>query len=101
MKAYQPIKDSMGGNGPMPFVYLEKRACEMWASENKEEWTDYTVKEVEVRELTADEGAVGTQLVRIRKDRAIDIVRAKALRKLTKEEREALGLQHTIEKENV
>lgn len=76
----------------MPFVYLDKRAAELWAKDHIEEWTDYKVKEVECRELTEQEGAVGSQLVQIRRDTAKDAIRARALSKLTKEEREALGL---------
>lgn len=67
MKAFQPIKDSMGGSGPMPLVFLDEEDAKDWATDNKEEWTQYKVKEVEVRKITAREGAVGDQLVQIHK----------------------------------
>lgn len=77
----------------MPFVYLDKRAAELWAEDHKEEWVDYSVKSVEVRQLTEQEGAVGTQLVQIRRDTAKDAITAKAMKKLTAEERSVLGLR--------
>jgi hypothetical protein len=92
MKAFQLIKDSMNKSGPMPFVYLDKRAAEIWANENKEEWTQYKMKEVEVREFNFEEGAVNGKLVEIRRDSAEDAIRQKALKKLNAEERRALGL---------
>lgn len=78
----------------MPFVYLEKRSAEIWCEEHNEEWTTYKPKEVEVRELTKKEGAVGGQLVQIRRDTSDGTVRARALRKLNAEEKRALGLSN-------
>lgn len=92
MKAFQPIKDSMGGSGPMPFVYLEKRSAEIWCENNSEEWTSYKPQEVEVRELTQDEGVVGTMHVWIRRDTADTLIRLRALKKLNAEERRVLGV---------
>lgn len=84
----------MGGGGPMPFVYLEKRAAEIWCEEHNEEWTAYKPKEVEVRELTKEEGAVGGQLVQIRRDTSDETIRTRAMKKLNAEERRALGLSN-------
>ena len=67
----------------MPFVFLNKRAAELWASDHKEEWTDYKVKEVEYRMPTADEGVVGGQLVQIHRDSVEATLRERALKKLT------------------
>lgn len=92
MKAFQPIKDSMGGGGPMPFVYLEKRAAEIWCKEHNEEWISYIPEEVEVRELTKEEGAVKSQLVQIRRDTSNDLIRARAMKKLNAEDKRVLGL---------
>lgn len=92
MKAFQPIKDSMGGSGPMPLVFLEERSAEIWAEKNKDEWEQFKIKEVDVREFTHDEGAVGIQLVKIDRVKAIDLIKARAIKKLTKEEIHALGL---------
>jgi hypothetical protein len=92
MKAYQIIRDSMGGSGPIPLVYLDKRAAEMWASANHQEWASYKVEEVELRELNDFEGAVGGQLVFICRDDSVTIIRDRALKKLTAEERSVLGL---------
>lgn len=78
----------------MPFVYLEKRAAEIWCEEHNEEWISYKPKEVEVRELTKDEGVVGGQLVQIRRDSSDETIRARAMKKLNAEERRALGLSN-------
>ena len=79
----------------MPFVYTERRSAEIWADQNREEWAQYKVEEVDVRELTADEGAIGPQLVAIRRESADRAIQAMALKKLTEEEIQALGLQNT------
>lgn len=92
IEAWQPYKDSMGGSGPMPFVFTEQRAAEIWAEDHKEEWTTYKVNKVLVRQFTRDEGAVKDQLVRIRHERSADLLKARAIKKLTDEERRALGL---------
>lgn len=97
MKAFQLIKDSMGGgSGPMQIVFTELRSAQIWAEDNKEEWTGYAIKEVEVREFTSDEGAVGKQLVEIRRISARDLIRARALEKLTDEERAVIGLPNSV-----
>ncbi len=94
MKAFQPIKSSISDEkGPMPIVFLEKRSAEIWAEDHNEDWTDYKVKEVDLREFTHDEGAVGQQLVKINRDKAIDLIKERAIRKLTDEERNALSLK--------
>ena len=91
IKAFQPIKGTMGGgDGPMPFVYLDRRAAEIWVEGNKEDWTSYKIKEVDLRIFNNDEGAVGAQLVQIRRVSAIDLIRARAIKKLTSEELEAI-----------
>ncbi len=95
MKVYQPIKDSMSGSGPMPFVFTEKRAAELWAEDAREEWTQYKVIPVDLREFNHDEGAVGSQLVQIRRMSAVDLLRARALKKWTAEECAALGIYAT------
>ena len=65
MRAFQPIKDCMHFPGPMPLAFLDRGLAEDWKSKNDEEWISYNIKEVELRPLTYDEGAVGDQLVRI------------------------------------
>ena len=94
MKAYQPIKDSMVGSGPMPLIFLNKRAAELWAKDHDEEWTNYKVKEVEYRMPTEEEGVVDGQLVQIHRERVEVMLRERALKKLTAEERRILGLQN-------
>jgi hypothetical protein len=92
MIAFQLVRNSMGGSGPLGIVYTEKRSAEIWAEVHAEDWVQYKVKEVEVREFNSNEGAVGDQLVQIHRDRAVDLIKARALTKLTAEERAALGL---------
>jgi len=77
----------------MPFVFLNKRAADLWAGDHTEEWTNYKVKEVELRTPGPDEGVVGNQLVSIRRETVDETIRERALKKLTKEERHILGLE--------
>ena len=76
----------------MPFIFLNKRAAELWAKDHDEEWTNYKIKEVECRMPTDDEGVVDGQLVEIHRESVEVTLRERALKKLTAEERRILGL---------
>lgn len=81
----------MNGREPQDFVYTDERVAKAVAKEKEEEWTSYEPKMVMVRPLGKDEGAVGKMLVQIRRQTWQERCVLTALKKLTKDEREALA----------
>jgi hypothetical protein len=74
------------------YVYTDEQVAKAKAESMKEEWTSYKVKEVKVRVISENEGAIGHTLVQIRRSTWTDWCRETALKKLTADEKAALGL---------
>jgi hypothetical protein len=95
LDCWQIEQDTMNGKTLLPIVYIDRRVGEIVLrekTERREEFVGYKMKQVQVRPLTHDEGAIGSTLVMLNRDDYLTVVRRKALAKLTLEEREALGL---------
>jgi hypothetical protein len=88
--------DSMSGGTDLPVVYLNKRTaeleCEAKNAKTSREFESFDVWAVRVRLLNGDEGAVGRELVTINRVEPAEVLKQRGLNKLTREEREALGL---------
>lgn len=92
IKAWRLRQDNLSGSKFQNYVYVDERVARAKAESMAEEWQTYSVHEVVVRILSKQEGAVGNELVQIRHDTYTDYLKECGLRKLTKEERKALGV---------
>jgi len=90
IQAWRLRKSTMCGGVFLPYVYTEELVAKAKAEEMKEEWVDYEVKEVAVRVLNEQEGAIGNDLVQIRRDTWHEHCLETAFKKLTPDERKAL-----------
>lgn len=96
--AFQILHDSIGGGGkkPLPIAYLHRRTAEL-ECEVKNAKADrcceaFEVGNVKLRVISQDEGAVGRNLVVINRTEPKEVLKQRAMSKLSREEREALGL---------
>lgn len=89
--AWRCERDSMGGSKMDDTVYTDEKVAKMRAEERKEEFCAWKVHEVIVRFISETEGAVGRELVTVDHTSYTDALRQRALKKLTPEERKALG----------
>lgn len=100
LDGWQIEQNTMNGNSDLPIVYIDRQVGEIALkdkTERHEEWVSYKMKQVKVRPLTHDEGAVGSALVTINREDYKTVLRRRALAKLSREEREALSLPLSFE----
>jgi hypothetical protein len=91
--AYRLERNTMGGSTMEHVVYLKEDTAKLVLEDKpNEEFVNWRVYKVKVRRINETEGAVGHELVTISNEHACDVLRARALRKLTPEERKVLGL---------
>lgn len=93
LDGWQIEQITMNGNTDLPIVYIDRQVGEIVLkdkTELREEWVSYKMKQVKVRLLTQDEGAVGNSLVTINREDYKTVLRRKARAKLTQEEFDAL-----------
>jgi hypothetical protein len=92
IEGFRLRKSMIGGSEDLCTLFTDHRVATLVAEELKEEWISYTVFPAKGRVLNNTEAAIGNVLVTIDRTTAKEYIRAAALLKLNKEEKEALGL---------
>lgn len=95
MEAYSITKHTCSGHHEMlPAVYLDEAVAKMWCKDNGEEFTHYATSKVWLRDILPVEKVIDklNRVVVVVNDTKADYVAERARKKLTPEERKALGI---------
>ncbi len=92
MEVYLMKRSTMGGSNLMKEAFIHKETCELKCGDLKEEWVDYRPLKASGEEISGGRVIVEGKVYNLDKTDPKVIYRKRALKKLTKKEKEALGL---------
>lgn len=96
MIVYLIKKSTMGGSEFLKEAYIDLQAASLFCENKKEEWTSYHPEKTSGEEISNGRVIVNGNVYRLNGKSGKEALRKQALKKLTPDEREALGFPRRI-----